>query len=265
VILACALAAIVIAAAGAEAVTRDAVDSRIAAAAREKLSGPVSAGIGLTPALLDAATGHIPAITITAPSTSLCTLHDIGVTATLTDVRRSRGTVTAQNSRVSVVLTPAALAGPLAGRGRHVAIAPDPAARSLVIALGAAGAVRVDEHASLSGNAITLSPASVSLLGRPLALTPQITHKLTIRRALPRLPLGLAPKSTSVTSGGLQINLYGGPTIISPEAGSPHACAKAGLQALRRRGGRCTRGHPTRQATPLPPIRARPLSRPESK
>jgi hypothetical protein len=148
-------------------VARHAIDSRITVAARKELTGPVSAGIGLTQALLDAATGHIPAVTITAPSTSLCGMRDADVTATLADVRRNHGTITAQVSRVSVTLTPATLTAQLSSRGRHATVTPAPATSSLAISLGPEEAVRVNEDASLSGSTITLSPASVSLCGRP--------------------------------------------------------------------------------------------------
>jgi hypothetical protein len=230
VILACTLAGTMLVATAAEAVTRHAIDNRITATARKKLTGPISAGIGLTPALLDAATGQIPAITITAPSTSLCNLHEADLTATFTDVHRNQGTVTTQGSHVSLVLTPASLTGKLTSRYKHATVTTYPATGSLMISLGISQAIRVDEKASLNANTITLRPAAIALFGRSLPLTPQTADKLTIHRTLSRLPLGLTPTSLSVTGNGLQINLTSGPATLSQTAS--HSCA----EGLRLRG-----------------------------
>jgi hypothetical protein len=91
--------AVCVLAAAAELVTRHVVEDKITSAAGKKLGGPLSAGIGLTPALIDAATGQIPGVTISAPSTTLCGLHDVSATATLTDVSWSNGTVTTGHQR----------------------------------------------------------------------------------------------------------------------------------------------------------------------
>jgi len=58
----------VVAAVPAEAVVRSAIDGRLTAAPHKRLTGPVSAGIGATPALFDAVTGQIPTVTIQAPA-----------------------------------------------------------------------------------------------------------------------------------------------------------------------------------------------------
>jgi hypothetical protein len=223
-ILACALAGIIAIAMTAEGATRHIIDDRFAAAADRALTGPVSVGIGLTPALLDAVSGQIPGVTITAPATSVCGLRDIDVTVTLGDVRREHHVVTVQGATASIVIPPAALTGQFAGRYPNASVAPDPGASSLVIHLGPAGAVSVLERASLSGRTITLSPASVSVLGHPITITARISDRLTVRRALSRLPLGLVPTSLSVTGGGLQVSLAGGPAAIKDTAGARTGC-----------------------------------------
>jgi hypothetical protein len=85
------LAVAVAAGAVAEVAVRSAIDRRITAMADKHLTGPVSVGIGMTPALLDAATGHIPAVTISAPATSMCRLRAVSATVSLTGVHRVRG------------------------------------------------------------------------------------------------------------------------------------------------------------------------------
>ena len=129
-VLICALAGCVLLGATAEAITRHRIDARIDAAARNRLTGPVSVGIGLTPALIDAATGQIPGITISAPSTTLCKLHDVDATATLTGVRHSNGMVATRGASASIVLTPATLTRQLDAKYPNATVTPTPAARA---------------------------------------------------------------------------------------------------------------------------------------
>lgn len=126
----------------------------------------MTAGIGAKPALVDAVTRRIPAVTISAPSTTLCQLQDVDATATLTGVRRSRGTTTIQHASASIVLTQRTLAGRLSNY-QNVTVTPDPGAGTLVIRLGPAGLLQVHEQARLDGDTIQLSPSSASVLGRP--------------------------------------------------------------------------------------------------
>jgi LmeA-like phospholipid-binding len=94
----------VVAAVAAEAVVRSAIDGRITAAAHKRLTGPVSVGIGATPALFDAVTGQIPTVTIQAPSTSMCILRDVSATASLTGVHRAQDGTAVQGTSADVTL-----------------------------------------------------------------------------------------------------------------------------------------------------------------
>jgi hypothetical protein len=87
-------------------------------------------------------------VTISAPSTTLCGLHDVSATATLTDVSRSHGTVTTQGASVSVVLIPATLADQLQRKYPNVAVTSDPADQTLLISLGQGDPVQIQERAS---------------------------------------------------------------------------------------------------------------------
>jgi hypothetical protein len=222
IIVASTLAVCVLATA-AELVTRHVLEDKITAAAGRKLSGPVSVSIGLTPALIDAATGQIPGVTISAPSTTLCGLHDVSATATLTDVSRSHGTVTTQGTSVTVVLTPATLTGQLQRKYPNVAVTTDPASQTLLISLGQGGLVQIQERARLNGHTLQLAPAAISVLGRTLAPTARITSKLTVRRSLISLPLSLTPQSVSVIAGGLKLDLAAGPSHLTHAAAGNHA------------------------------------------
>jgi hypothetical protein len=221
-ILAGALAACLLAAT-AELVTRHVLEDKIAAAVGRELSGPVSASIGLTPALIDAAAGQIPGVTISAPSTTLCGLHDVTATATLADVSRSHGTVATHGASVSVVLTPATLAGQLRNKYPNVAVTTDPAAQTLLISLGRGGLVQIQERARLDGHTLRLAPAAISVLGRTLPPTARITSKLTVSRSLTGLPLSLTPRAVSVSADGLRLDLAAGPSRLTHARPAHHA------------------------------------------
>jgi LmeA-like phospholipid-binding len=219
----------VAAAAAAETVVRSAVEGRITAAARKRLTGPVSAGIGATPALFDAVTGQIPTVTIQAPSTSMCTLRDVSVTASLTGVHRAQGGAAVQGTSADVTLTTQTFTA-LLSRFATAEVTADPATGDLRIGLGPGGILQADETAALQGDAITFRPASMSLMGRavPPDLQAAIDGKLTIRRQLSRLPLNLEPRSVAVTGNGVQIHLTAGPATISPgKQGPAHNCASS--------------------------------------
>ena len=133
------------------------------------------------------------------------------------------GTVTTQGASVSVVLTPATLAGRLQRKYPNVAVTTDPAAQTLLISLGQGDPVQIQERASLHGHTLQLPPAAISVFGRMLAPTARITGKLTVRRSLTGLPLSLTPRSVSVTAGGLKLGLAAGPSRLTHAAPAHHA------------------------------------------
>ena len=206
---------------------RSAIDGRITAAAEKRLTGPVSVGIGMAPALLDAATGHIPAVTIQAPSTSMCNLRDVSATASLTGVHRARGGAADQGASADITLTTQTFSA-LLGNVASAHVTADPTAGDLSFALGPGGILQVDETAALNGDTLTFSPASMSLMGgaAPANLQATIDSKLTIRRQLSHLPLGLEPRSVAVTASGVQLHLTAGPaTIGAGQQGQARHCA----------------------------------------
>ena len=216
----------------AEVVARNVIDGRITAAARKDLTGPVSVGIGATPALVDAVTGRISQVTIQAPSTTICNLQDVAATATLADVHRAQGGAAAEAVSAEVTLTTQTLTALLRGNGKgNATVTADPASGALEIDLGPGGILQIQETARLTESTLEFSPASVSLLGRPApqAIAGMITSKLTIRRQLTGLRLNLTPRSAAVTSGGVQINLAAGPTTLSGAhaASAAHGCPSA--------------------------------------
>jgi hypothetical protein len=211
----------------AEVAVRRAIDGRITAAAEKRITGPVSVGIGMTPALLDAATGHIPAVTIQAPATSMCNLRDVSATASLTGVHRARGGAADQGASADLTLTTETF-GALLSNVASAQVTADPAAGDLRFAMGPGGVLRVDETAALHGDTLTFRPASMSLMGgaAPANLQATIDRKLTIRRPLSHLPLGLEPRSVAITASGVRLHLTAGPATIGVgQQGQPRHCA----------------------------------------
>jgi len=148
--------------------------------------------------------------------------------ATPTDVRPDHGTVATQGVQVSAVLTPATLTARLAGEYPDASVSADAGDQSLLIRLGPGGVIQIHERAGLAGDVVRLSPSSVSVLGRKLAVTSRIADKLTVRRSLAGLPCDLAPRSVSVTPGGLWIELSAGPGILGGTGtGGGHSCRAA--------------------------------------
>ena len=220
------LAACVVLAGAADIVVGHVISGRISATASKRLTGPVSVSIGATPALYDAVTGRIPAVTIHAPSTAVCNLRDVDVRATLTDVRRSNSRVTTQGVSADMVVTAPTLAGLISSDFGTPAVIPDPSAGVLRIGIGPGGLLQIEEKAQLHGDTIQLSPAGMSLHGQPVpdSLKGTIASHLTISRTLSGLPLNLTPRSLAITGTGLQVRFAAGPATLTGTRSAP-ACA----------------------------------------
>ena len=220
------LAACVVLAGAADIVVGHVISGRISATASKRLTGPVSVSIGATPALYDAVTGRIPAVTIHAPSTAVCNLRDVDVRATLTDVRRSNSRVTTQGVSADMVVTARTLAGLISSDFGTPTVTPDPSAGVLRIGIGPGGLLQIEEKAQLHGDTIQLSPAGMSLHGQPVpdSLKGTIASHLTISRTLSGLPLNLTPRSLAITGTGLQVRFAAGPATLTGTRSAP-ACA----------------------------------------
>ena len=201
------------------------IRDRISAAAGKRLTGPISVGIGATPALADAVAGHISAVTIHAPSTTVCSLRGVDAQATLTDVHRSHGQMAVGGATADMLVTAQTLVGLLPGGYGTATVTADPSAGILRIGIGPGGLLQIQETAQLHGDTIQLTPAGVSLRGQPApaSLQDAITSHLTIRRTLSGLPLDLTPRSLTITTAGLQVDLAAGPGTLA-SAGSARTC-----------------------------------------
>jgi hypothetical protein len=226
-LLAIGLAACVMLAGAANIAAGHVIRDRISAAAGKRLTGPISVGIGAAPALADAVTGHIPAVTIHAPSTTVCNLRSVDAEATLTDVHRSHGQTAVGGATASMLVTTQALASLLPGSYGTATVTADPAAGILRIGIGPGGLVQIQESAQLHGDTIQLTPASMTLRGQPAPanLKDALTSHLTIRRTLSGLPLNLTPRSLAITAAGVQVALAAGPGTLAG-TGSASTCTE---------------------------------------
>jgi hypothetical protein len=223
------VASIVVLLAVAEVAVRHVVEHRIATAAGKGFTGPIHVGIGATPALVDAITGHVSKVTVHAPSTNVCQLQAVDAEATLHDVRRSGSTVTIHGTTVEATLTTQTFTALLESDFPGVTVRPDPANQTIQVAIGPAGLVDVGETARLDGDTITFTATDLSVLGHPVPATiqAQVTKRLTVKNTLSGLPLDLSPRSLSVTPDGIEITLQGGPTTVRNDSSLGHRCAQA--------------------------------------
>lgn len=226
-LLAIGLAACVVLAGAANIAAGRVIRDRISAAAGKRLTGPISVGIGTAPALADAVTGHISAVTIDAPSTTVCNLRGVDAQATLTDVHRSHGQMAVGRVTASMLVTTQALAILLPSRYGTATVTADPAARILRIGIGPGGLLQIQESAQLHGDTIELTPASMTLRGQPAPANLQdaIASHLTIRRTFSGLPLNLTPRSLAITAAGVQVALAAGPGTLAG-TGSASTCTE---------------------------------------
>jgi hypothetical protein len=219
------LAACVVLAGAANIAAGHVIRDRISAAAGKRLTGPISVGIGATPALADAVTGHISAVTIHAPSTTVCNLRGVDAEATLTDVHRSRGRMAVRGVSADMLVTTYTLTGLLPRDYGTATVTADASAGILRIGIGPGGLLQIQETVQLHGDTIQLSPAGMSLHGQPVParLQDTLTSHLTIHRTLSGLPLNLTPRSLTITTTGLQVALAAGPGTLTG-AGSARTC-----------------------------------------
>jgi hypothetical protein len=217
-LLAGGLAALLLIAGAAEGVTRHVVEQRIADAAHKRLSGPVDVSIGSTPALVDVATRHFAKITIQAPSTSVCQLQAVDVSAGVTDVHSSHGQEYAQGINADAVITTTTISDLLAGKMRNATVATNPSAGTIDIGI-MGGFLQLDERASLDGDTVRFSPASVSIMGHsaPSSLQSTIDSRLTVQHSLSGLPDHLSPSSLKITNQGIEVSLAAGPTELKTD------------------------------------------------
>ena len=91
----------------------------------------------------------------------------------------------------------------------------------------ALGLLQIDERASLDGDTMRFSPASVSLMGGsvPSSLQSTIDSRLTVQHSLSDLPGHLTPSSLKITDQGISVGLAAGPTQL--DMGSSGEAAKA--------------------------------------
>ena len=192
----------------ANAVIGAAIADRMRSSVARRLTGPVNVSLGGDPAVIDALTNRIGSVSIDAPSTQLCAVSGAHVHIGLTGVRRDGGNAHVDAFHGTVSIPATALTARLGGGQLQPTVTPNPAANALDVAVGPGGVVQFAMTPRLAGNRLTLSPSSVTLLGRPAP--PQIAQAIDSRasasRPLPALH-GVRPTQVAVTGGGLSVRL----------------------------------------------------------
>jgi hypothetical protein len=222
------LAVVVVVAGLGEVGLRKVLTDRIRTSTRNVLGGSaVDVGIGARPALVDAATGQISAVSLRATSASVCDLSDLDIEAKLSDLRRHGSGAHAEQVDVAITLSgstlsaaaSSAVGGKIASLGilgsglsafSGIRIQPDPAHNQLVMQAGPAGIVKLAESVRLDGRVLRMQPTLATLAGRavPPATVGQLVPRAALTMNLSALPLDLVPTSATVTAAGLRITLH---------------------------------------------------------
>lgn len=216
------LVAVLVLLGAAEAVERHVVTARIESAVKTAIDGRVDVSIGGAPAVIDLVRREVPTTTIRADDAAVCGLSHLRIDSTLRGLRHG-STATVDSTRATVVITPATFTGLVHSVAADLPVTTSiqPATHSVTISLG--GLLRISEHVTLAGDALSFQPQDVSVLGQALPASGRTTvfQRLTYTRTLTDLPAGLTPRTLHFAADGISLGLVGGHSRVdSPSRGS---------------------------------------------
>lgn len=209
-----AVAVVAVAATAAAESAADAVIRHRVAKAAPGLGDAVTVGVGGGWALWDLAHGSIPRLDVGSDDARVGRLSGVRVRARLDDVRLG-GRATVGGTRAEVTVSPGAIADAIRGAAPAVAVASvtaDPAAGTVLAAVGPGGAGRLTLRPALADGKVTLAVDGLTVFGRSVP-----ADRLGLDRLAPgpdaraAYPLGLRATSAVVRPDGLHVSLEGGP------------------------------------------------------
>ncbi|GAA4996673.1 LmeA family phospholipid-binding protein [Kitasatospora paranensis] len=219
--------AVLCAAGAGELTARDLLRDRIAGAA-PALGGDVTVGGAGGSVLWDLMTRHIPRLDVGSDHAGLGPLPDVSFRAHLDDVRLGgpgRGSVAGTRAEVTVPTGSIGAAVEAVVRATHpsmpvASVDTDPAAGTVTVALGPGGVGLLTLRPAVTGGRVTLTVASLTVLGRPVAAD-ALGGPGGLGGGLGALPgpqrpypLGLTATSVRTLPTGLTITLKGGPSTL---------------------------------------------------
>ncbi|MEY9876378.1 hypothetical protein ABH931_005888 [Streptacidiphilus sp. MAP12-33] len=217
VALAVVLAATAVTAAGAGEYAADRlIHDRIASAAPGLGTDLAVAESGS--ALWDVARQQIPRLDLTSDDATVGRLGPVSVRASLDDVRLGGTTPTVGGTTAEVSVPDQAVADAVQAAAPSVtvdAVTAQPAAGTLVVALGPGGVAQLTLRPTLTDGRVAVTTVSATVLGRPLPADrlAALTSGLA-RQTAHAYPLGLRATSVTVTADGLRVRLAGGPSPL---------------------------------------------------
>ncbi|MFE3765845.1 DUF2993 domain-containing protein [Streptomyces sp. NPDC059104] len=209
-----AVAAVAVAATGAAESAAGAVIRHRVAEAAPGLGDALTVGVGGDWALWDLAHGSIPRLDVGSDNARVGRLSGVRVRARLDDVRFG-GRATVGGTRAEVTVSPGAIADAIRATAPAVTVASvtaDPAAGTVLAAVGPGGAGRLTLRPALADGKVTLAVDGLTVFGRTVP-----AGRLGLDGLGPgpdaraAYPLGLRATSAEVRADGLHVSLEGGP------------------------------------------------------
>jgi hypothetical protein len=208
-----------------ELVARHMLENRITTALRPTVRGTAHVGLGATPALADLLKGSISTVTVTVPQMRTCAFGGVNLSASFADVTHTGRQVHTTGTQADMLIPSTAIATALASHNPQLGqatVRPDPATGTVTVSLQLGSfPVSVDERPALDDTTLRFTPADVLVNGTPApaGLARNVASKASFTLQLPKLPIGLTPRSARVTPDGFEIVAAGGPTTFGPGVG----------------------------------------------
>ncbi|MFB0629606.1 DUF2993 domain-containing protein [Streptomyces sp. AB3(2024)] len=209
-----AVAAVAVAVTGAAESAAGAVIRHRVAKAAPGLGDAVTVGVGGDWALWDLAHRSIPRLDVGSDDARVGRLSGVRVRARLDDVRLGER-ATVGGTRAEVTVSPGAIADAIRATAPSVTVASvtaDPAAGTVLAAVGPGGAGRLTLRPALADGKVTLAVDGLTVFGRTVP-----AGRLGLDGLAPgpdpraAYPLGLRATSAEVRPDGLHVSLEGGP------------------------------------------------------
>lgn len=225
------IAALVAALIAAELFVRHNTKQCMAEQFESELGSQVDVGLSWKPVLLQAVDKKVPYITITSDDSSFGPAKDMHVTAKINDIKLTETGGTIGSSTADVDWSTAGILATIQAQpfGKLVSgVTADPAAGTLSFQV--IGLAQLTVRPQVVGGTVDVETVEASVLG--LGLPTDLVSGIVdvIGASLQTLPLGMSPTSLTITDGGLQMAMAGGPYTM-PEA-TPEAQATGGCSLL---------------------------------
>ncbi|MFF8513318.1 DUF2993 domain-containing protein [Streptomyces sp. NPDC015492] len=188
---------------------------KIASAAEGRIHVDPEVSLGSTPAILQMAGRKFSDVRLEAEQADIGGKVKVDFVAHLSNLAKNSSGASVESSRVRAEVTEEALAASRSAEGDG-SVEADPETGTLVAHVGPGGQIEVPLTPSLDGDKILLTAGDPTFSGNPVpsGLADMIKEKAEQTVDMSDLPLGLKVDELTVTSGGLRLDLSGGPANL---------------------------------------------------